>query len=286
MFDSKDVSEDSLVVIGNGFDLAHGLKTSYSDFRIWLLSHGHEDFVVHMEDVFYGLCEYEDEKKLWADFESSLGTVDIDTIHSLYQEEHKGKDVVDDVIEPTVLSIRKNFTNWIKHVNIQHSNSIFSLPSNAYYLSFNYTDTLESIYEIPKEQICYIHGCQSNDDKLIYGCLREPIHKSVLDREEKDILQYPVRYKATELLNGFLKKNTIAQIEKKQLFFKKLDSVKNVFVIGHSLAEVDWPYFLEIRKHVPKETIWRITYHKIEDKIKLQSQRLLTDWNNILFKQL
>lgn len=26
---------NNLIIIGNGFDLAHGLKTSYSDFIIW-----------------------------------------------------------------------------------------------------------------------------------------------------------------------------------------------------------------------------------------------------------
>ncbi len=29
--------EDRLVIIGNGFDLAHGLKTSYKDFIRWYL---------------------------------------------------------------------------------------------------------------------------------------------------------------------------------------------------------------------------------------------------------
>lgn len=26
-----------LIIVGNGFDLAHGLKTSYEDFLLWLL---------------------------------------------------------------------------------------------------------------------------------------------------------------------------------------------------------------------------------------------------------
>ena len=28
---------NQLIIIGNGFDLAHGLKTSYNDFLIWYL---------------------------------------------------------------------------------------------------------------------------------------------------------------------------------------------------------------------------------------------------------
>jgi hypothetical protein len=29
---------NKLILIGNGFDLAHGLKTSYSDFMLWLIN--------------------------------------------------------------------------------------------------------------------------------------------------------------------------------------------------------------------------------------------------------
>ncbi len=29
--------KNKLVIIGNGFDLAHGLKTSYNDFIYWYL---------------------------------------------------------------------------------------------------------------------------------------------------------------------------------------------------------------------------------------------------------
>jgi hypothetical protein len=28
---------DNLVIIGNGFDLAHGMKTSYKDFTDWII---------------------------------------------------------------------------------------------------------------------------------------------------------------------------------------------------------------------------------------------------------
>ena len=51
-FDDKEITKDSLVIIGNGFDLAHGLKTGYSDFREWLLQHDQSGFVQSMERIF------------------------------------------------------------------------------------------------------------------------------------------------------------------------------------------------------------------------------------------
>lgn len=37
-------ADDCLIIIGNGFDLHHGLATRYSDYRDWLL--GHDERVV------------------------------------------------------------------------------------------------------------------------------------------------------------------------------------------------------------------------------------------------
>ena len=283
-FDDKEITKDSLVIIGNGFDLAHGLKTGYSDFREWLLQHDQSGFVQSMERIFYGLYGLE-ENNLWAEFESALGEIDIDDIHSSYQEDHKGKDIFDDIIEPTVLSIRGNFTTWIKDINTHQVHPKLSLPKNAYYLSFNYTDTLEALYGIPKKRICHIHGSIIDNTQLVYGCQNDPVPLSVLDKEEKDNIQYLVRYKTAELLNSGLKKNTAENIQKNMKFFEGLGNIKKVFVIGHSLAEVDWPYFLEVRRHVPKEVVWQITYHSTMEKIRLRSSLLLSGWQNIQFKR-
>lgn len=283
--DEKEITEGSLVIIGNGFDLAHNLKTSFSDFRTWLLEHGQKDFVHAMENVFYRLRGL-DESKLWSEFELALGDVDVDLIHSLYQEGHKGKDVFDDVIEPTVLSIRKNFTNWINDIDTHLLRPKFSLPKSVYYLSFNYTDTLETVYKIPESNIRHIHGSsRTGGNTLIYGCQDDPIPLTVLDKEEDDDLQYLVRYKTAELLNNGLKKNTNEIITNNRDFFARLSNTKKVFVIGHSLAEVDWPYFNEIRKYIAKDAKWQISYHSMIEKIRFQSSSLFIGRQNVQFKR-
>lgn len=45
-----------LFVIGNGFDLAHGLKISYIDFRNWLEEH-HSAFLHQLEEM-YSVSHY------------------------------------------------------------------------------------------------------------------------------------------------------------------------------------------------------------------------------------
>ena len=80
----------TLFVIGNGFDRAHGLKTSYWDFRKYLEKYA-EDFLVQMENL-YSIAPFErldkrfkknkniqnrrDDaiyKTLWKNFEYGLG---------------------------------------------------------------------------------------------------------------------------------------------------------------------------------------------------------------------
>ena len=79
----------TIYILGNGFDLAHGLKTSYMDFKSYLKKY-HEDFLVKLEDL-YGLQESieccdpyinNDHKNslakevLWQNFEDNLGKID------------------------------------------------------------------------------------------------------------------------------------------------------------------------------------------------------------------
>lgn len=285
LFNSRDITKDSLVIIGNGFDLAHGLKTSYFDFHAWLLAHGQEHFVKSMESIFYTLKGVDD-KDLWSDFESALGVVDIDFTRQMYQDEHKGKDVFDEVVEPTILLIGTHFKNWIESIDTSTTKPILSLPTNARYLTFNYTNTLESVYRIPQKQILHIHGCHADGETLIYGCQNDPVPLSVLDKEESDDLQYIIRYKTADLLNDSLKKNTTALIRENHAFFESFSDVRDIFVIGHSLARVDWPYFLEIQRHIARDASWQITYHNTKDKIKLQTNLPFQERNNINFKRL
>ena len=53
----------------------------------------------------------------------------------------------------------------------------------------------------------------------------------------------------------------------KVLYLKALSDVEEVYVIGHSLSEVDYPYFDEVNKHCNAK--WIIGYHSYEDMKRL-----------------
>ena len=44
-------------------------------------------------------------------------------------------------------------------------------------------------------------------------------------------------------------------IQKNAAFFNSLYDIQRIIVIGHSMAEVDMPYFEEITKHINKDCI-------------------------------
>ena len=43
------INDNVLYIIGNGFDLAHDMKTSYEDFHQWLLDNGESSAVNRIE---------------------------------------------------------------------------------------------------------------------------------------------------------------------------------------------------------------------------------------------
>ena len=65
-----------LMILGNGFDLYHGLKTGYRDFEGWrLASYPH----LHNEFNRFEYLQRHGDAELWGELEESLG-VDWDTL--------------------------------------------------------------------------------------------------------------------------------------------------------------------------------------------------------------
>lgn len=59
----------TLYILGNGFDIAHGLKTKYSDFYKYLLEN--KDTQTFLYNIINAYGTYDDE--WWNTFEENLG---------------------------------------------------------------------------------------------------------------------------------------------------------------------------------------------------------------------
>ncbi len=72
----NDLSSN-LYIIGNGFDIMHGLSTKYEDFRKWLVTNGDEQLVKLMNLLFPYAPDNDDNNGnwFWSDIENYLGGI-------------------------------------------------------------------------------------------------------------------------------------------------------------------------------------------------------------------
>ena len=94
-----------------------------------------------------------------------------------------------------------------------------------------------------------------------------------LEDETKGNWRLPIRYYAQEEVVCMIEeyyeqtlKETHKIISKHKSFFNSIKEIKNIVILGHSLADVDMPYFDKIMNCVDKNKVrWEISYHTEKD---------------------
>jgi hypothetical protein len=163
---------ETLYIIGNGFDLHHGIASKYSDFKAYL--------EMHDRNLLHSLENLYDCEDIWGDFEKNLLTItretfieyispflpanEVDNDDFTYAELFFSQDHAGSLVDELTEGLRKRFHGWIKTLCMPKGfeQRIIKLNNNALFLSFNYTDFIETIYNVPPHQICYLHGKKSD----------------------------------------------------------------------------------------------------------------------------
>ena len=279
----------TLHVLGNGFDLYHGLPTRYGDFHDFLVSHGETGLIDSLErywghsELLYGNFRH----TLWSDLEEALGeydvkyimddmfeghTLDIDHIASSIGE--VDAEVAENFV-PLRERLNEQFSSWVRSMDFSRISrkSLYGFDPSGLFLVFNYTSTLEKVYGVPSSQVLHIHGDAGNpDDDLIMG--HDKLYKEVPQKDDfYDRTEY--QHQITNVING-LYKDTAKIISRHKDFFSLLSSIDTIVVYGHSIADVDLPYFQEIKKNIQPNATWHISYHgdSILDDIKAGVSKL------------
>ncbi|EUB23289.1 bacteriophage abortive infection protein AbiH [Streptococcus sp. AS20] len=304
-----------LFVIGNGFDLHFGLPTKVSDFKDYL-SYQNVYSMGNAREVYdsYGVN--------WSEFEKSLASISIDCI---YEENAQGPDYLSDresdrdggiieMVELTdqFLEARNNALNEMinnTESKIQSIQSPYrkSLFNDSIIISFNYTSTLETLFDLQHSEVYHIHGYFPNQDKLIFGYKKEErslletnatiyskfeeeiykiSHDSKLSDNEKELKRDEIKFlyedgyydyyldQQREVVNSFYKSNkkTFRYDELKAFLADYVEqSIDEVVVLGQSMAEVDSEY-MEIIEGVIKPKRWIISQFEGQpDKLDLKN---------------
>lgn len=267
-----------LYIIGNGFDLKHGLPSRYSDFARfceitnWKL---YEQINILFPNI--------TKDSLWSNFEEGLGSVDTDKLYSLFYKSYKS-DKRNDGFLKLHTELKGSFRDWI--ISLKALTKIlqrqFVFDNNDCFITFNYTNTLEASYNIKDCRILHIHGYATPDDEGLYTDYifghKQPEQKS------QDIID-SFDYLSKDFSNGFRKDFKVTELSDKITIWRREGiAFEKIVVLGHSLNEIDDDYMQTLLKLLPNKP-WIVEYLNLEDYYRKNSnlQRLQLPITKISF---
>lgn len=288
-----------LYIVGNGFDLHHGLRSSYMDFGAYLSEVDPDTY-----DVMRRYFTVDDD--FWWEFESQLAHLDTDALlddatkflasygaddwsdsgHHDYEYE------LDKVVEAISTTLQELFTQWVRQIAIPSSEKLrgklLPLRRDARFLTFNYTDTLQRVYGVPDANVIHLHGAAARlNERLILGHgwqrTAADSFNFDLDPEEAD-----VRVMAgNDIIDRYFSatfKQTARVIEAHKAFFQRLAGVRWVFVMGHSLSAVDLPYLKALRSALgPAPVRWQVSYHNAPSGVEKGTRDVALPGDHVRF---
>lgn len=271
-----------LFIIGNGFDLAHQLPTSYDNFKNYLSEFAGinkdnvdnftiPDIETNSDDVYsvgletsagflYNLLNNtQGIGERWQDFEAALGRLnfravfddicpivydrDGDTNYFYTANNQRG---MGRNINIHCTNIYDIFSDWIGSI---HLNNVAPLERfnmifdrNSLFLTFNYTRTLENIYHIQPENICHIHG-MLNEPLIVGHGLNDEEIRRLHDTYAREFIG--AEDDLTQTIRE-LRKAVTTRINLFQDFFERLNNITEIYSYGFSFSNVDLPYIERI----------------------------------------
>lgn len=274
---------NNLFIIGNGFDIDHGLNTTYNHFREYLIAYAekysYQDYNYTLPDFTFmpdGSEEIDDKEVVaflvsileksngenWGDLESSLASLDFYDYFSTplldkegdvnyWHTSYQNSDVAS-ILVRHLQEIPKFFSQWIyntkpiKQLKVKKRFLNLLRDNQNFFINFNYTSTLQDIYGV--QEVCHIHG--KIGEVLYFG------HG---DKEEKfDSYQVSLIGAENELdsLHKLLKKDTKRALENHYNFFLNLPSdLDSIYSYGFSFSIVDLVYIKEIFLRIDSSNI-------------------------------
>lgn len=223
------MGEETLLIVGNGFDLSMGFKTSYGDFM-------KSSYFPHEETS--NLCSY-----LHKQYEENMGWIDIENELSEYSRMLTTKKLNAKKYN-TILdigSLREEYDELKSSLKcyLQEETKrafgpspdnpakgvINQLPADSKIISFNYTSIIERMtrdrFCISKGNLLHIHGSLDPYDDIVFG----------VEDSAKLSKEHVFLYKAH------------SRHLKVQEFSDWLNTAERIIFYGYSLGDTDRQYF-------------------------------------------
>lgn len=296
----------ALFIIGNGFDLAHGMPTKYSDFRNFLVkiypdAEKYKDYAVSIEDYMY----MDDERKFaaeillstmdkvagnnWCDFEESLARIDfgnkfpgIAHSESGNDEEHKFLieqylSYMDRLSGPFIHCSKywqEFFELWMQDIKSQIDSNKFQPRENLKEL-FSQPDTQFFTFNYTrtlrklynKKPVIHIHNRVGK--RLLFGHGEE----DATTIASCDNIYFGSSF-IDDMTNTF-KKDTETALKNNKQFFDALDhKIDKVYSYGFGYGKVDGVYISKIVKSISPNAKWFFTTFEAKDSEALRIKKV------------
>lgn len=273
-----------LIIIGNGFDLAHNIPTSYNDFRKYLIdnypsAYRNRDRIIDIDKIndkkliavelmMYALEHTNGEN--WANFESSLSIINFQD--KFPRHEHREDPDEDNSTAAEYLKYIMNLilifkncvelwgtllSEWISEIEKIIDNHGYDpidsisrlLDGDTKILTFNYTKTLQKLYG--KSGVKHIHNRVGQ--KLIFG------HSTINPSYQEDCYN-PLMSSFLDDILKMLYKDTEKQLSKYKHVFQNISTdVEEVYSYGFSYGHSDVVYIKKIINRISEKAIWYFT---------------------------
>ena len=299
---------EHLYIIGNGFDKHHWIDSGFDDFGRWLEENHASLF--HQLISIYNISN----KKEWQQFEHILGELNVTyqveeimedrrpnwmslpdndrAFNNAKRDYEAAPEVARYTFEELFENVRYTFVEWINQLNKPEKKQMITMEkTNSTFITFNYTDTLESLYKIAADQIIYIHGCAKRGEKLELG------HgKTVEDIQSEYYSQIPEDVDSPEQIehfyanaNDWVEEDTYMEIIQRladqrkpvedligklnKLLLDNMTDIVHIHIYGFSFSDIDIPYIEKIVNSIDCDgVIWEVTYYDNDDAVKFRDK--------------
>lgn len=278
-----------LFIIGNGFDLAHGLPTKYWNFRMYL-ENLYPDFLYSFEQHYYIYPSDSVEMKcdlLWNNFETNLANIDediiiedavnidmgleggdydiVDTLREYFRDEYKYIEL-----------LSKYLKQWIRTIKIKDVlplTSKIKYNSKDFFINFNYTSVLENVYHINPMQILHIHGSlHKYTEEPIIGHGNIQRIENIKAKKERAECDYNEKEMSICTVIKEYYECTYKDVNKYMYKLYLLDSknIDEIVVVGHSVSGIDLPYLRYIDTLTKQNLNWMVYYFTSKERDKIE----------------
>ena len=222
------MGEETLLIVGNGFDLSMGFKTSYGDFMKSSFFPKYDSTLCsHLRKQFQENMGWIDIEKELSEFSSMLISMkqdakkkhikwEYDSFREEYEELKSSLKAY--LQEETKRAFGPSPDNPAKRV-------IDQLPAESKIISFNYTSIIERMtrdrFGVSKGNLLHIHGSLAPYDDIVFG----------VEDSAKLSKEHVFLYKAH------------SQSLKAREFSYWLNSAERIIFYGYSLGDTDRQYF-------------------------------------------